>query len=471
METYVGHRYVPKIMGVWNKLSTYENLSIVTYDNSSYTSKTIVPVGVEISNEKYWVKTGDYNAQVEEFKNDTTAQLEQTTINLNSVNKKIKNTVKPKKITNVDDFTIDDSMYENASSIVDSTLSINTTSKELTVSVGSGGITKSAKAHRVYSFGRNIMINTVFKGGTTSPQIHLRLNQKDNVGSYAIYKPTNSTKLILFVINNDTGVFSEFSTTISIDGIGTDDIDISVRTFGKLIDVFARQKGILVGTGRYLIEDFGLLKGIGNGLGTSSSSVYKTYLKAMEIGEYINVICLGDSNTLGNGLTTKQKYPSQLQNRFFEQNVGVLNKGVSGDTSSRVVARLATDVYKNKIEGARNIVVLQIGTNDAGAKIDANTTYANIINNLVKPIQENGFEVWLCTVPARGDYLPALTIIKELNPLILADKNADRIIDLYSMTVDSTDVYITDFVQSDMLHFSERGANIMASLVAGEINK
>lgn len=88
METYVGHRYVPKIMGVWNKLLTYENLSIVTYDNSSYTSKTIVPVGVDISNEKYWIKTGDYNAQVEEFKNDFTAQLAQTKSNLNIRNSK-----------------------------------------------------------------------------------------------------------------------------------------------------------------------------------------------------------------------------------------------------------------------------------------------------------------------------------------------------------------------------------------------
>lgn len=90
METYVGHRYVPKIMGVWNKLLTYENLSIVTYDNSSYTSKTIVPVGFDISNEKYWIKTGDYNAQVEEFKNDFTAQLAQTKTYLNDLGINVK---------------------------------------------------------------------------------------------------------------------------------------------------------------------------------------------------------------------------------------------------------------------------------------------------------------------------------------------------------------------------------------------
>lgn len=75
---YIGNRYVPKMEGEWNQLKEYEGLSIVTLNGSSYTSKKMVPQGVAISNEAYWVKTGDYNAQVEEFKNDFTAQLAQT---------------------------------------------------------------------------------------------------------------------------------------------------------------------------------------------------------------------------------------------------------------------------------------------------------------------------------------------------------------------------------------------------------
>lgn len=67
---YVGHRYVPKIFGEWDKRNSYEGLSIVTHEGVSYTSKQHVPVGVDIKNEKYWVVTGNYNAQVEYYRKE-----------------------------------------------------------------------------------------------------------------------------------------------------------------------------------------------------------------------------------------------------------------------------------------------------------------------------------------------------------------------------------------------------------------
>ena len=67
---YVGHRYVPKIFGVWDKLKTYEGLSIVTWEGTSYTSKKRVPEGVDILNEEYWVVTGNYNAQIENYRQE-----------------------------------------------------------------------------------------------------------------------------------------------------------------------------------------------------------------------------------------------------------------------------------------------------------------------------------------------------------------------------------------------------------------
>src|SRR5699024_6558632 len=67
---YVGHRYVPKIMGEWDSQETYEGLSIVTHQGTSYTSKKRVPVGIDILDEEYWVVTGNYNAQIEEYRQD-----------------------------------------------------------------------------------------------------------------------------------------------------------------------------------------------------------------------------------------------------------------------------------------------------------------------------------------------------------------------------------------------------------------
>lgn len=67
---YVGARYVPKIMGEWNKALQYEALSIVTYMGNSFTSKVPVPTNIDITNEVYWVNTGNYNAQVEGYRQE-----------------------------------------------------------------------------------------------------------------------------------------------------------------------------------------------------------------------------------------------------------------------------------------------------------------------------------------------------------------------------------------------------------------
>ena len=70
---YVGHRYVPKIFGEWDNTQIYEPLSIVQYQGTSYTSRQYVPVGIEITNEEFWVVTGNYNAQVEQYRQEVRA--------------------------------------------------------------------------------------------------------------------------------------------------------------------------------------------------------------------------------------------------------------------------------------------------------------------------------------------------------------------------------------------------------------
>lgn len=67
---YVGARYVPKLMGEWNKALQYEAFSIVTYNGNSFTSKIPVPADIDISNNTYWVNTGNFNAQIANISND-----------------------------------------------------------------------------------------------------------------------------------------------------------------------------------------------------------------------------------------------------------------------------------------------------------------------------------------------------------------------------------------------------------------
>ena len=67
---YVGSRYVPIFADPieWDNHRSYESLTIVTHDGESYTSKCNVGPGIDITNTRYWAKTGAYNAQVEQYK-------------------------------------------------------------------------------------------------------------------------------------------------------------------------------------------------------------------------------------------------------------------------------------------------------------------------------------------------------------------------------------------------------------------
>lgn len=67
---YIGARYVPIFDGEWDNTKAYDPLIIVSYQGNSYTSRTYVPVGANISNTAYWALTGNYNAQVEAYRQE-----------------------------------------------------------------------------------------------------------------------------------------------------------------------------------------------------------------------------------------------------------------------------------------------------------------------------------------------------------------------------------------------------------------
>lgn len=75
--TYVGMRYVPIFDGEWDRTKTYEPLTIVSYQGNSYTSRTFIPVGMDINNTEYWALTGNYNAQVEYYRQETARVAEE----------------------------------------------------------------------------------------------------------------------------------------------------------------------------------------------------------------------------------------------------------------------------------------------------------------------------------------------------------------------------------------------------------
>ena len=69
---YIGARYVPLFANPieWDNTREYEALTIVIHEGNSFTSKQYVPKGVDINNESFWAVTGNYNAQVEQYRKE-----------------------------------------------------------------------------------------------------------------------------------------------------------------------------------------------------------------------------------------------------------------------------------------------------------------------------------------------------------------------------------------------------------------
>lgn len=73
---YIGARYVPIFGRVnettieWDNKAPYEPLTIVIHQGNSYTSRQYVPAGIDITDTEYWAQTGNYNAQVEQYRQD-----------------------------------------------------------------------------------------------------------------------------------------------------------------------------------------------------------------------------------------------------------------------------------------------------------------------------------------------------------------------------------------------------------------
>lgn len=72
---YIGARYVPEFAKplVWDSSREYEPLTIVYTEGNSYTSRQYVPAGIDISNDDYWALTGNYNAQIEQYRREVRA--------------------------------------------------------------------------------------------------------------------------------------------------------------------------------------------------------------------------------------------------------------------------------------------------------------------------------------------------------------------------------------------------------------
>ncbi|PEL09906.1 GDSL-type esterase/lipase family protein [Bacillus sp. AFS017336] len=96
----------------------------------------------------------------------------------------------------------------------------------------------------------------------------------------------------------------------------------------------------------------------------------------------MKIICLGDSLTEGLGIAKVNAWPAVLQN---ELSVEIINKGISGDTSTGMLSRFYHDVVLNN----PSHVIICSGGNDLWWNVDLNYILSNIYSMVKQAIHNN----------------------------------------------------------------------------------
>lgn len=92
---YIGERYIPIFADPveWDGSRAYEHLMIVLYEGEGYTSRYAVPPGIDIANEKYWVKSYPRSPKILELEaliNSIRIELAQQADEIASIKEQIK---------------------------------------------------------------------------------------------------------------------------------------------------------------------------------------------------------------------------------------------------------------------------------------------------------------------------------------------------------------------------------------------
>ena len=115
---YIGARYVPLFADpiYWDSTKTYEPLTVVYNQGSSYTSRQYVPAGIDISNDTYWARTGNYNAQIEQYRSEVATFDDRITTNETNITALQNATVGTEKL---DDNAVTTAKIKNANVTTD----------------------------------------------------------------------------------------------------------------------------------------------------------------------------------------------------------------------------------------------------------------------------------------------------------------------------------------------------------------
>lgn len=177
------------------------------------------------------------------------------------------------------------------------------------------------------------------------------------------------------------------------------------------------------------------------------------------------ILALGDSLTAGYGLDQNQGFTVQLQqslnHNFPDQDIKVMNGGVSGDTTKGGLARLNWALVDNP-----DMVIVELGANDGLRGLDPKLTEKNL-NGILQNLKDRGMKVLLTGMLAPpnlgGDYG------REFNSIYprLAKKHG---VALYPFFLEGV-AGIADLNQEDGIHPNADGVAIIVERLLPHIKK
>jgi acyl-CoA thioesterase-1 len=175
------------------------------------------------------------------------------------------------------------------------------------------------------------------------------------------------------------------------------------------------------------------------------------------------IVAFGDSIAAGFGLPPDAAFPARLQVKLHDQGIAarIVNAGVSGDTTAGGVARLDWTLADKP-----DIVILELGANDALRGIDPATVRANL-EKIIAKVQASGGKLLLLGMRAPPnwgeDYQRAFD---RIYPELATAHNVPLVpFFLEGVAMDP------QLNQPDGLHPNEKGVAVMVDHIAPMVAK
>jgi acyl-CoA thioesterase I len=178
----------------------------------------------------------------------------------------------------------------------------------------------------------------------------------------------------------------------------------------------------------------------------------------------VSIVALGDSLTTGLGLPANDAFPAKLRRALAAKGLAVeiADAGVSGDTASGGLARLAWSV-----PDGTDAVILELGANDMLRGVDPKLT-RGALEQIVRQLTDRGIPVLICgmrAAPNLGeDYARAFNVIFSE----LAAAYADRNVILYPFFLDGV-AADPKLNQADGKHPTAAGVDVIVAHILPKV--